>query len=64
MMRFMLTENMQDRIPLNRETEYINNYIALQKLRTGESPNIMINTSIDDQPYCTFHYANASDTFY
>jgi hypothetical protein len=50
MMRFMLTENMQDRIPLNRETEYINNYIALQKLRTAESPNTVITSAIDDEP--------------
>ncbi len=50
MMRFMLTENMQDRIPLNREIEYINNYIALQKLRTDISPNIVIQTVLDDAP--------------
>jgi LytS/YehU family sensor histidine kinase len=50
MMRFMLTENMQDRIVLNREIEYINNYISLQKLRTDVSPNIVIQTVLDDTP--------------
>ena len=47
MMRFMLNENMQDQIPLNREIEYINNYIALQKLRTDVSPNIIIQTVLE-----------------
>jgi hypothetical protein len=48
MMRFMLEENVQDRISLNREIDYIKNYISLQKLRTQESPNITIQTNIDD----------------
>ena len=47
MMRFMLNENLQDQIPLNREIEYINNYIALQKLRTDVSPNIIIQTVLE-----------------
>lgn len=50
MMRFMLDENVQDKISLNRETEYIMNYISLQKLRTETSPDININISIDDTP--------------
>lgn len=50
MMRFMLNENMQHQIPLNREIEYINNYIALQKLRTDISPNITIQTVLDSSP--------------
>lgn len=49
MMRFMLEENMQDKITLNREIDYINNYISLQKLRTQTSPNIVIETTIDDK---------------
>jgi sensor histidine kinase YesM len=49
MMRFMLEENMQDKITLNREIDYINNYISLQKLRTQTSPNIVIETAIDDK---------------
>lgn len=50
MMRFMLNENMQHQIPLNREIEYINNYVALQKLRTEISPNIKIQTVLDSSP--------------
>ncbi len=49
MMRFMLEENMQDKITLNREIDYINNYISLQQLRTATSPDINIQTNIDAQ---------------
>ncbi|MFT3910894.1 MAG: histidine kinase [Ferruginibacter sp.] len=48
MMRFMMRENMQEKISLNRELEYLNNYINLQKLRTDTSPGIRIITSIPD----------------
>lgn len=47
MMRFMLQENMQERISLNREIEYLNNYISLQRLRTDPNPNIEIRAAID-----------------
>lgn len=49
MMRFMLQENMQDKISLSRDIEYLNNYIALQKLRTSTSVDIMINTEIAEE---------------
>ena len=49
MMRFMLHENTQDRISLMREIEYLNNYIALQTLRTSMSDNITIITAIEEQ---------------
>ncbi len=49
MMRFMLHENMQEKISLAREIDYLNNYIDLQKLRTATSPNIMIQTNIEEQ---------------
>ncbi|MFC3562058.1 sensor histidine kinase [Pedobacter jamesrossensis] len=49
MMRFMLHENMQDKISLTREVEYLNNYIDLQKLRTSRSADIKIETQIDEQ---------------
>ncbi|WP_231459118.1 MULTISPECIES: sensor histidine kinase [unclassified Pedobacter] len=49
MMRFMLHENMQDKISLTREVEYLNNYIDLQKLRTSRSADIRIETHIDEQ---------------
>ena len=47
MMRFMLQENMQDKISLAREIEYLNNYISLQKLRTDANPNINIDVYIE-----------------
>jgi two-component system LytT family sensor kinase len=48
MMRFMLQENMQDKISLSRDIDYLNNYIALQKLRTSVSVDILINTEIEE----------------
>ena len=48
MMRFMLHENMQEKISLTREIDYLKNYIALQKLRTDVNPGITIHTQIDD----------------
>jgi two-component system LytT family sensor kinase len=48
MMRFMLHENNLDFIPMNKEIEYLKNYIALQKLRTPPSPDIRIEDNIDD----------------
>jgi two-component system LytT family sensor kinase len=49
MMRFMLQENMQDKILLAREIEYLNNYINLQKLRTDAIPGVNIETEIEQQ---------------
>ena len=47
MMRFMLQENMQEKISLIREVDYLNNYISLQKLRTDAHPNIRINVDLE-----------------
>lgn len=49
MMRFMLQENMQERIPLSREVEYLRNYISLQRLRTESSDTVKIQTEIQEQ---------------
>lgn len=49
MMRFMLQENLQDKISLAREIDYLNNYISLQKLRTDPNPTIQIDTFIESQ---------------
>jgi LytS/YehU family sensor histidine kinase len=49
MMRFMLHENTQDKISLMREVEYLNNYIALQTLRTSMSDKITLITEIEEQ---------------
>jgi hypothetical protein len=49
MMRFMLHENNLDFIQMNKETAYLKNYIALQKLRTQSSPDIIIEDNISEQ---------------
>lgn len=49
MMRFMLHENVQDKISLTRDVDYLENYISLQKLRTSRSANIVIETQIEEQ---------------
>jgi hypothetical protein len=49
MMRFMLQENMQDKISLAREIDYLNNYISLQRLRTDTNPIVQIQTHIQDR---------------
>ncbi|MBC3538772.1 sensor histidine kinase [Rufibacter sediminis] len=49
MMRFMLQENLQERISLAREMEYLENYISFQRLRTDESPNIRIEADVQQE---------------
>ena len=49
MMRFMLHENNLDFIDMHKEVDYLNNYIALQKLRTQSSPEIIIEDNINGQ---------------
>lgn len=49
MMRFMLQENMEDKILLSKDVDYLNNYIELQKLRTSTSTDIIIETQIEEQ---------------
>ncbi len=48
MMRFMLNENHQDRIPLSKEIEYLHNYIDIQRMRIDESQNVEIKINIQD----------------
>ncbi|WP_207493810.1 sensor histidine kinase [Aridibaculum aurantiacum] len=48
MMRFMLQENMQERIPLSSEINYLNNYIGLQNLRTDANPRVQVETQIQE----------------
>lgn len=48
MMRFMLHENLEDSISLARELEYIRDYIALQRLRIGTTPDIAVEAEIID----------------
>lgn len=49
MMRFMLQENMQEKISLAREIDYLNNYISFQRLRTDTNPEVKIEAQIDDK---------------
>lgn len=48
MMRFMLQENNRDRIPLDKEIEYLRNYIELQRMRLDETHNIEIRVTIQE----------------
>lgn len=49
MMRFMLHENTIDFIPIRKEIEYLKNYISLQKLRIETSPEISIESKIEER---------------
>jgi sensor histidine kinase YesM len=46
MMRFMLQENNRDRIPLDKEIEYLHNYIDIQRMRVDETHPIDIRVTI------------------
>ncbi|QJD78652.1 sensor histidine kinase [Spirosoma rhododendri] len=46
MMRFMLQENNRDRIPLDKEVEYLHNYIDIQRMRVDETHPIEIRVNI------------------
>jgi two-component system LytT family sensor kinase len=47
-MRFMLHDNHQDFIPMQREIEYLQHYIDIQQLRIQSSPHINIQNNIRD----------------
>lgn len=49
MMRFMLHENAQEKIPLQRELDYLRNYIHLQLLRTQLAPSIRIDIQLPEE---------------
>lgn len=49
LMRFMLHDNQQEKIPLGKEIDYLTNYISLQKLRTQTSPDIEIDFTVKDK---------------
>lgn len=51
MMRFMLHENNEPLIPVEREVEYLQNYISLQKLRIKSSPDIAIEDDIHKRAF-------------
>lgn len=43
LMRYMLYDNKEEEISLNREVEFIKNFIELQKLRNTDENNIVVN---------------------
>lgn len=49
MMRFMLQENMQEKILLTRDLQYLHDYLALQQLRTEINQNIKIQIDIQQE---------------
>lgn len=49
MMRFMLQENLQAKISLQRDLQYLNDYLALQRLRTDINTNIKIQIAIQQE---------------
>jgi hypothetical protein len=48
MMRFMIHENTMDFIPLEKEIDYLRNFIDLQKLRIQLTPDICIHAEIEN----------------
>ncbi|CAZ96697.1 sensor histidine kinase [Zobellia galactanivorans] len=48
LMRYMIYEADKDLVPLNKEIEYIKNYVALQRLRLADSENVFLKISGDD----------------
>lgn len=40
MMRFMLRENQEAHIPLQKDLDYLKNYMGIQEMRLGANPNI------------------------
>jgi two-component system, LytTR family, sensor kinase len=49
LMRYMLYESDENKVPIDKEIEYLESYIALQKMRFGKSLNIEIKKQILDK---------------
>lgn len=49
MMRFMIHENQQDKIPLSREINYLRNYLDLQMLRFGHESKLEVDIQISEE---------------
>lgn len=49
MMRYMIYESNEELVPLNKEIEYLHNYIDLQQIKTEEPQNIVleVNGNVD-----------------
>jgi hypothetical protein len=48
MMRFMLEDNTKEFIPMEKEIDYLKNYISFQRLRVLSSPDIQIEENLDE----------------
>lgn len=48
MMRFILRDNQQELIPLEKEVDYLCNYLALQKLRLGDAANVELMDNLEE----------------
>jgi two-component system LytT family sensor kinase len=51
LMRYMLYETDEEKVPLEKETEYLQNYIDLQQQRFGKNVTITINMPPADENY-------------
>ncbi|MDR5589604.1 sensor histidine kinase [Christiangramia sp. SM2212] len=51
MMRFMLHENNLEKIALNKELEYLKNYVDLQRLRIDENSTISLKFDLPEQDF-------------
>jgi two-component system, LytTR family, sensor kinase len=49
LMRYMLYESDENKVSIDKEIEYLESYIALQKMRFGKSINIIIEKEIKDK---------------
>lgn len=49
MMRYVVTESTRDFVPLNRELDYIKNYIELQQLRIDDSTKVIVSVTGNTQ---------------
>jgi sensor histidine kinase YesM len=51
LLRFMIYESNVPKIPLSKEVEYMNNYIALEKLRFGSRLDVSVSLTGDIEKY-------------
>jgi hypothetical protein len=47
MMRYVLNESVNDHVPLQKEIDYISNYVGLQQLRFGKEMHLQFNVTGD-----------------
>jgi sensor histidine kinase YesM len=48
MMRFMLRENQEEKISLEKDLDYLKNYMGIQQMRLGPNPNIELSVEIPE----------------